>query len=187
TWPEPSRGGVPLALTRAAAPRSLQCGAVATSFFRSLRSIEGDGGRLGRWLALPALALLAAWGWWMVAAEVPLHAASASARVVRERARRAAEAARTEVELELASRRLSQRYAAEEAQRLTQLEQTGDVSKLSASRARTEAEKAAVAVSAQEAVLARVAQDVRRDDGDRAAELAQRQRELSEKEGQRPV
>src|SRR6185436_17000570 len=37
----------------------------------------------------------------------------------REEARRAAEAARTEVELELASRRLSQRYAEEEAQRLT--------------------------------------------------------------------
>lgn len=232
---------------------------MATTFLRSLRSIEGDGGRMGRWLALPGLLLIAAWGVWMVRAEVPLHAASTSARLVRERALHplqslvdgrvravhvvleqpveagallleldtsaqelalaeegarlaalegelesartalaalesareeaaaAAAAARAEAEHELATRKLSLRYATEEAERLSQLETTGDVSKLSASRARTEAEKAEVAVSSQEAALARLGLDLRRDDGDRAAELAERRRQLSETEGQRAV
>lgn len=232
---------------------------MTTVFSRSLRAIEGDGGRLLRWLALPALALLALWGLWMARAEVPLYAASTQARLVRERAvhplqstvdgrvlavhvvldqaveagellleldpgaedlalaearalarafegrsestqaslaaleaardeaRSAAEATREEARLELESRRLALEYAREEAQRLSQLETTGDVSKLAASRARTEAERAEVAVRAQEAVLTRLTQDARRDDGDRAAEIAARRNELSELEGQRAV
>jgi len=229
------------------------------SFSRSLRAIEGDGGGLARWIASGALLFLAGWALWMARAEVPLYAASTSARLVRERAvyplqstvegrvvevratleqpveagailieldgsaqelalaeerarlaalegelvatraavsalesaageaRAAAEAARHEAELELDARRLSLRYAEEEAQRLTQLEETGDVSKLSASRARTESEKAKVAVDVQETVLARVAMDARRDEGDRAALLAERRRELAERDGARGV
>src|SRR5262245_65139130 len=57
-----------------------------TSFSRSLRAIEGDGGGHARWVAPLALAFLAGWGWWMARAEVPLFAASTSARLVRERA-----------------------------------------------------------------------------------------------------
>src|SRR5688572_16249691 len=229
------------------------------SFSRSLRAIEGDGAGLVRWLASGALLFLAGWGLWMARAEVPLYAASSSARLVRERAvyplqstvegrvvavhaaleqpveagavlieldgsaqelalaeerarlaalegelaasraavsaletaeieaRAASAAARREAGLELDVRRLSLRYAEEEGERLTQLEQTGDVSKLSASRARTEAEKARVAVELQETVLGRLALDARRDEGDRAALLAERRRELAEKDGARGV
>lgn len=232
---------------------------MTTVFSRSLRAIEGDTGRLGRWLTLPALVLLAVWGLWLARAEVPLYAASTHARLVRERAvhplqstvegrvlsvhvvldqtveegqllleldpaaqelalveararaealegesestraslaaleaaraeaHEATEAARQEALLELESRRLSLGYAREEAQRLSQLETTGDVSKLAASRARTDAERAEVAVRAQEAVLARLTQDTRRDDGDRAAEIAARRNDLAELDGQRAV
>jgi membrane fusion protein (multidrug efflux system) len=92
-----------------------------------------------------------------------------------------------EAEVELEVRTLSRTFADEEAQRLTQLETTGDVSKLTASRSRTEAEKARVAIRAQEATLARLEQDARRDERDRLAELAERRRELAEREGQRSV
>jgi len=92
-----------------------------------------------------------------------------------------------EAEVELEVRTLSRTFADEEAQRLTQLETTGDVSKLTASRSRTEAEKARVAIRAQEATLARLEQDARRDERDRMAELAERRRELAEREGQRSV
>jgi len=230
-----------------------------TSFSRSLRAIEGDGGGLARWIAPPALLFLGGWCLWMARAEVPLFAASTSARLVRERsvyplqssvegrvvavhsalkqpveagalvieldgsaqvlalaeerarlaalegeldatraavtalesaegeARAAAVAERHEAELELEARRLTVRYAEEEADRLTQLEVTGDVSKLSASRARTEAEKARLAVTSQETTLERMALDARRDEGDRAALLAERRRELAEKSGARGV
>ena len=62
-----------------------------------------------------------------------------------------------------------------------------DRAKLSASKARTEAEKAGVAVRAQEATLARLAEDARRDDQDRAAAVADRRRALVEREGARGV
>src|SRR6185503_20588618 len=196
---------------------------MATSFNRSLRAIEGDGGGVLRWVAPLALAFTGAWGLWMARAEVPLFAASTSARLVRERAlypiqsavdgrvvalhvaleqqveagallleldgsaqalalaeerarlaalegeldaaraavaaleaaqieaRSSSTAVQREAELELDARTLSRRYADEEAERLSQLEETGDVSKLSASRARTESEKARVAIEAQEA------------------------------------
>src|SRR5688572_9329290 len=182
-----------------------------TPLSRSLRSVEGDGGRLG-----PVLVLVALWGWWLVAAEVPLYAASASARLVHERAvyalqsavdgrvlavhvqleqaveagalvleldasgeelalaeerarvtalegeiaaahtalealaaarteaQASATATRAEAELELETRRITLRNAREEAERLSQLEDTGDVSKIAAARARADAEKAAV-------------------------------------------
>lgn len=96
-------------------------------------------------------------------------------------------AGRREAELELEARKLELGYAAEEGARLSQLEQTGDVSKLAAARARTEADKARVAVAAQAATLERLALDARRDEGDRAAELAQRRRELSARDGARGV
>jgi multidrug resistance efflux pump len=56
------------------------------SFSRSLRAIEGDGGKLARWIASGTLVFLAGWLLWMARAEVPLFAASTSARLVRERA-----------------------------------------------------------------------------------------------------
>ncbi|MSR62157.1 MAG: biotin/lipoyl-binding protein [Planctomycetes bacterium] len=56
------------------------------AFARSLRSLESDGRGLTRWIAPLALALFTAWGLWMARAEVPLFAASTSARLVRERA-----------------------------------------------------------------------------------------------------
>jgi multidrug resistance efflux pump len=230
-----------------------------TGFSRSLRSVEADGGRLGRWLALPVLVIVALWGWWMVAAEVPLHAASTAARLVRERAVHAlqstvdgrvlavhvaldqavqagellleldasaqelareeelarvaaldaeiaaslaaldalssaraeasasATATRAEAELELVTRRVSLRFAREEAEGFLQLESTGDVSRIAAAHARAEVEKAEIAVDSQAATLARLAQDALRDDADRAATLAERQRELAAREGERGV
>ncbi len=232
---------------------------MSTPFSRSLRSIEADGGRLGRWLALPALALSGLWCWWMVAAEVPLHAASTSARLVRERAvhplhsaiegrvlavhvvleqaleagdlvleldaseqelasaeerarvaaldreitaleaelesrarardeaRVAAAAALREAELELSAREISLRYAREEAERFAQLESSGDVSMLSVLRTRAEADKAAVAVEAQQATRARLERDAQRDDADRAATLDGRRSELAARRGERSV
>ncbi len=232
---------------------------MATSFSRSLRSVEGDGGRIGRWLVLPVLALLGLCGWWMFAAEVPLQASSVSARLVSERAvhplqsavdgrvlalhvelEQAVEAgdllldldasaqqlelaeerarvaalqgeilaslaelevmasaraegsasnaaALREAEFELSARQVSLRTAREEAQRLARLEASGDVSKIASTRARADADKAALAVEAQAATLARCSQDARRDDGDRAAVQAERQRELAAREGEKAV
>jgi membrane fusion protein (multidrug efflux system) len=232
---------------------------MSTPFSRSLRAIEGDGRGLGRWLAPLGVVLVSAWGTWMVRAEVPVYAASTSARLVRERAvhplqsgvdgrvvalhvtldqpvaagalvleldaheqrlalaeerarlaalegeleatraavaalaaardeaRNAVTAVRAEAELERTARELSQRYADEEADRLTQLEETGTVSKLTASRARTDAEIADVSVRQQGALLERLVVDLARDDQDRAALLAERRRELAAKDGAREV
>jgi multidrug resistance efflux pump len=232
---------------------------MTTPFSRSLRAIEGDGGRFGRWLLVPSLVVLGLWGAWMARADVPLHAASPTARLIRERAvyslqstvdgsvravhalldqsvragdvlleldtsaeelalteqraraaalegeivstraliaalekarvdaGRAADAAREESALELAARRITQRAARDEADRLTKLEGTGDVASLVAERARTEAEKAEVAVRAEEAVHFRRAQDALRDDADRAGEIAVRRTELAELEGRLSV
>lgn len=116
-----------------------------------------------------------------------LGSAIAALEAAREDARAAAVGARREAELELETRRLALGYAEEEASRLGQLGETGDVSKLAASKARTEAGRARVAVEAQVAALERQGLDARREDADRAAILAQERRSLAEREGARGV
>lgn len=59
---------------------------LASAFTRSLRSIERAPWRTGAWFGAAALVVLVGWGAWAHYARVPLYAASASARLVSDRA-----------------------------------------------------------------------------------------------------
>lgn len=91
--------------------------------------------------------------------------------------------ARREGELALQRTELEKRMSEEELRRLEELRGSGAVAELSISKARTEVEKKAVEIDAQQAAVERLGLQGARDESDLSARLAGLARTLAERDG----